>query len=157
MLFDFAAIQIIICLKKIIYMIMIYIKYVGGNNIKDFIIKVADEKDFEFVKGLQNLGVNRNVASLITYLKDVKEVSSKEIEIATDLRQPEVSIAMRTLRERGWLAERELKKEGKGRPMKIYALQPTIEDIINYYEAEKTQESAQTMEAIQRLKELSSA
>jgi predicted transcriptional regulator len=138
-------------------MMMIYIKYVGGNNIKDFIIKVADDADLEFVQGLQNLGVNRNVASLITYLKDVKEVSSKEIEIATDLRQPEVSIAMRTLRERGWLAERELKKEGKGRPMKIYALQSTIDDIINYYEAEKTQESAQTMEAIQRLKELSSA
>jgi predicted transcriptional regulator len=138
-------------------MMMIYIKYVGGNNIKDFIIKVADDADLEFVQGLQNLGVHKNVASLITYLKDVKEVSSKEIEIATDLRQPEVSIAMRTLRERGWLAERELKKEGKGRPMKIYALQSTIDDIIDYYEAEKTQESAQTMEAIQRLKELSSA
>jgi predicted transcriptional regulator len=136
---------------------MIYIKFVGGNNIKDFIIKVADDADLEFVQGLQNLGVRKNVASLITYLKDVKEVSSKEIEIATDLRQPEVSIAMRTLRERGWLAERELKKEGKGRPVKIYSLQPTIDVILNYYEIEKTQESAQTMDTIQRLKELSSA
>jgi predicted transcriptional regulator len=138
-------------------MMMIFSKYVGRNNIKDCIIKVANDADLEFAQGLQNLGVHKNVASLITYLKDVKEVSSKEIEIATDLRQPEVSIAMRTLRERGWLAERELKKEGKGRPMKIYALQSTIDDIIDYYEAEKTQESAQTMEAIQRLKELSSA
>jgi predicted transcriptional regulator len=41
--------------------------------------------------------------------------------------------------------------------MKIYALGATIDDIINYYEAEKAQESTQTMVAIQRLKELISA
>jgi hypothetical protein len=44
-----------------------------------------------------------------------------------------------------------------GRPMKIYALGLTIDEIINYYEAEKAQEPTQTMVAIQRLKELSSA
>ena len=85
-------------------------------------IKVADEKDLEFVQGLESLGVNRNVASLITYLKDVEEGSSRDIEMATGMRQPEVSIAMRTLRERGWVAEHEIKGDGKGRPLKIYAL-----------------------------------
>jgi predicted transcriptional regulator len=73
------------------------------------------------------------------------------------MRQPEVSIAMRTLRERGWVAEHEIKGDGKGRPLKIYALRSTIDEIIGYYEAEKSQEAAQTIEAIQRLKELSSA
>ena len=101
--------------------------------------------------------MKRNVASLITYLKDVEEASSREIEMATDMRQPEVSIAMRTLRERGWVAEQEIKRDGKGRPQKIYALRSNIEEIIGYYEAEKNQEAAQTIEAIQRLKELSSA
>ena len=138
-------------------MIMIYVKIVGGSTIRNITINVADENDLEFVQGLQNLGVNRNVAHLITYLKDVKEVSSREIETATGLRQPEVSIAMRTLRERDWVTEHEVKQEGKGRPMKIYALGTTIDEIINYYEAEKAQESIQTMVAIQRLKELSSA
>jgi predicted transcriptional regulator len=94
---------------------------------------------------------------LITYLKDVDEGSSRDIERATDMRQPEVSIAMRTLRERGWVAEREIKHDGKGRPQKIYALRSTIDEIIEYYEAKKNQEAAQTMGAIQRLKELSSA
>lgn len=101
--------------------------------------------------------MKRNVASLITYLKDVEEASSREIEMATDMRQPEVSIAMRTLREKGWVAEREIKRDGKGRPQKIYALRSNIEEIIGYYEVEKNQEAAQTIEAIQRLKELSSA
>ena len=58
-------------------------------------INVPDEKDMEFIDGLQNLGINRNVAKLITYLKDVEECSTREIEMATSLRQPEVSIAMR--------------------------------------------------------------
>jgi predicted transcriptional regulator len=118
---------------------------------------VADERDWEFANGLQSLGMNRNVAKLITYLKDVDESSSRDIEIATDLRQPEVSIATRTLRSMGWLSERDAKGIGKGRPQKIYALRTTIDEIIEYYEAEKTQESTQTIEAIQRLKELSSA
>jgi predicted transcriptional regulator len=38
--------------------------------------------------------------------------------------------------------------------MKIYALRATIEEIIGHYEAEKTQESARSTEAIQRLKEI---
>ena len=77
--------------------------------------------------------------------------------MATDMRQPEVSVAMRILRDMGWILERDVKSLGKGRPMKIYALGATIEEIIEHFEAEKTQESARTIEAIQRLKELSSA
>jgi predicted transcriptional regulator len=118
---------------------------------------VADEKDLEFIEGLQSLGINRNVSKLITYLKDVENSSSRDIEIATGMRQPEVSIAMRPLRELAWISEHDVKNSGKGRPMKIYALSTTIEEIIEHYETEKNQESARTIEAIQRLKELSSA
>jgi predicted transcriptional regulator len=138
-------------------MIMIFVKSTGGSTIRDATIKVADETDFEFIQSLVSLGMNRNVAGLITYLKDVKEGSSRDIERATGMRQPEVSIAMRTLRDLNWVSEYDIKGEGKGRPLKIYALRSTIDEIIEYYEAKKSQEAAQTMEAIQRLKELSSA
>jgi predicted transcriptional regulator len=138
-------------------MIMSLAKSVGGNVIRSAIINVADEKDLEFVQGLQNLGINRNVASLIVYLQDMKERSSRDIEMATGLRQPEVSIAMKTLREMDWISEHEAKGNGKGRPQKIYALRSTIDEIIEYYEEEKSKESARTMEAIQRLKKMSSA
>ena len=136
---------------------MLFIKSVGGSIIIDVTIKVADEKDFEFMKDLESLGMKKTVARLITYLKDLKERSSREIEVATGMRQPEVSIAMRTLRERDWLNEHEIKSKGKGRPLKIYALRATIDEIINYYEAENGRESARTSEAIQKLKELISA
>ena len=75
------------------------------------------------------------MAKLITYLKDVENGSSREIEMATDMRQPEVSVAMRILRDMGWILERDVKSLGKGRPMKIYALGATIEEIIEHFEA----------------------
>ena len=54
-------------------MIMIFVRNVGGSIIRDVTIKVADEKDLEFMQGLQNLGVNRTVACVITYLKGQNE------------------------------------------------------------------------------------
>ena len=125
-----------------------------GNIIRNVIIKVADEKDLEFVQGLESLGMNRNVAGLITYLKEVKEGSSRDIETATGLRQPEVSIAMRTLRQNNWVNERDVKTEGKGRPMKIYKLGVPIEEIIKHCEEVKNRESARAMGSILRLKEM---
>jgi len=101
---------------------------------------------------LQSLGVNRDVALVITLLKDKNERYFEDIEIATDLKQQKVSVAMQTLRERGWLKEHDIEGNRRGRRLKIYALQATIDEIISYYEAEKNMESARAMESIQKLK-----
>ena len=77
---------------------MIYIRSVGGSIIRNTTIRVADEKNMEFVQELQNLGVNRNVARVITFLKDQNERSFMDIEIATDLKQQKVSNAIQPLR-----------------------------------------------------------
>jgi predicted transcriptional regulator len=137
-------------------MIVIFIRYVGGSIIKEVTIKVA-ETDMEFVQGLENLGMKRTVACVITFLKDQNERYFREIEKATRLSQPEISKVMQILREKGWLTENYIKGNGKGRPFKIYALKATIDEIINNYEAEKNMESTRAMESIQRLKQLSSA
>ena len=118
---------------------------------------MLDEKDLEFIDTLRSLEVPRNVATLITYLANANEVTSREIEIGTSLRQPEVSIAMRTLRLNKWIDEREVKAEGKGRPTKVYKLRVPIQEIIQHYEVEKNSEAAKTMQAIQRLKEIAAS
>ena len=115
---------------------------------------MLDDKDQEFIEALRSLKVPRGVAALITYLTNVSEANSREIEMGTNLRQPEVSIAMRTLRNNNWVEEREVKVEGKGRPMKVYKLSMPIEEIIKHYEEVKTSESAQAMESIERLREM---
>lgn len=125
-----------------------------GIIIRQSAVNVLDDKDLEFIDALRSLDVPRNAATLITYLANINEANSREIEIATGLRQPEVSIAMRTLRQNNWVTERDVKAEGKGRPMKIYKLSTPIEEIIKHYEDVKNSESAQAMESIQRLREM---
>ena len=115
---------------------------------------MLDEKDLEFVGILRSLNVPRNVAALITYLANANEATSREIEMGTNLQQPEVSIAMRTLRNINWIEERNVKVDGKGRPMKVYKLNVPIGEIIKHYEEEKNNEAAQNMKSIQRLKDI---
>jgi predicted transcriptional regulator len=128
----------------------------GGITIIESAVRVLDEKEQELVEALEAVGVRRNVAAIIVYLKDLDEATSRDIEKGSGLRQPEVSIAMRVLRENGWIAERDVKGSGKGRPTRLYRLIMSIDEIIGHYEEEKRSESAQVMQSIQRLKEISS-
>ncbi len=125
-----------------------------GIIIKQTSVKVLDERDLEFIDALRNLNVPRNVAALITYLADTNEATSREIEMGTDLRQPEVSIGMRTLRQNNWIEQRNIKADGKGRPMIVYKLSVSLNSIVNHYGEESKRESTRAMESIQRLKEL---
>jgi predicted transcriptional regulator len=73
------------------------------------------------------------------------------------MRQPEVSIAMRTLRRENWVHEWEVKSGGNGRPSKVYTLITPLEEIIRSIEDEKRKKSAEAMESIQKLKDLASS
>jgi len=113
-----------------------------------------DEKDIEVVETLKSLGVPRKVSNMIAYLASGTEATSREIERGSDLRQPEVSIALRTLRKNNWIEEKMGRSDGTGRPMKIYRLKAPIEEILHYYEQEKLNEANRAMASIQKLKSL---
>jgi predicted transcriptional regulator len=49
---------------------------------------MLDEKDQELVEALEAIGVRRNVATIIVYLKDLDEVATRDIEMGSGLRQP---------------------------------------------------------------------
>lgn len=122
---------------------------------KDSEVKMLDENDYIFIKALSNLGMSRNTATTVTYLMNVEEASSREIEISTGLRQPEVSIVMRLICSNSWVSMRSEKKSGKGRPMKIYSLTAPVDEIISYYEDRVYKESQATVLAIKKLKVMS--
>ncbi|WP_410509691.1 transcriptional regulator protein [Methanosarcina hadiensis] len=122
---------------------------------KDSEVKMLDEDDYIFIKALSNLGMSRNTATTMTYLMNVEEASSREIEISTGLRQPEVSIVMRLMCNKFWVSMRSEKKSGKGRPMKIYSLTAPVDEIISYYEDRVYKESQATVLAIKKLKVMS--
>jgi predicted transcriptional regulator len=121
---------------------------------KESFVMRFDEKDIEVVETLKSLGVPRKVSNMIAYLAAGNEATSREIERGSDLRQPEVSIALRTLRKNNWVEERMSKSDGTGRPMKVYRLKAPIEEILAFYEQEKLKEANQAMQSIQKLKVL---
>ncbi len=79
-------------------------------------------RDETLVDLLLETGLSKNVAKTLVFLSKREETTSVEIEKATGLRQPEVSIAMQELRRWHWVDKRDIKKEGKGRPVHAYRL-----------------------------------
>jgi len=98
---------------------------------------VLDEKDERAVELFADLGMPKNLAKTLMFISQVDECRSAEVEQGADLRQPEVSVAMQELRRRGWAKKRDLKKEGKGRPVHIYKLTKRLPEILNSFEKEK--------------------
>ncbi|MDD2615340.1 MAG: transcriptional regulator [Methanosarcina sp.] len=114
------------------------------------------EVEYEMVELLRRLNINRPVALTLACLSKGEEISSQCIEMVSGLRQPEVSIAMRYLRENDWIDMREEKKnQGKGRPVKLYKLTVQMETIINTIEEAVMAESKAVFQNIERLKSLS--
>jgi predicted transcriptional regulator len=111
-----------------------------------------DEKDEEIADALISLGLGRPVARTLAYLQQVNEVTSSDLEMGTNLRQPEVSIAMRHLKEHDWISEREEKKPGKGRPHKIYSLKVRFNDIIAHLENQQRKAVEEAQVSFERLK-----
>lgn len=111
------------------------------------------QKEEEFASLLITIGLKRNVAKVLVYLSNTSEATSRDIERGTDLRQPEVSIAMRTLNQNEWIESRESKAESKGRPVKIYRLSRPIEEIMDIIEIKKRKEVKNQLDLIQKVRE----
>lgn len=113
------------------------------------------KSDESLVQLLINAGLKKNIAKTLVYLKKKEEITSVEIESATSLRQPEVSIAMQELRRRKWVIKRDIKKQGKGRPVHAYRLSVPFEEIIATIEDDLRKKIKKIEWEIGQLKELS--
>ena len=113
------------------------------------------EKEYSVIDMLQGLALPRTEATAIVCLKDCKELKSQHIGLISGLRQPEISVAMRPLKERGWVDERsEKKNKGKGRPVKYYQLTVPFIKIIKTLEEEFLKNNKEKVIALRRLREL---
>jgi predicted transcriptional regulator len=111
-------------------------------------------QDEKIVHVFTDLGMPKNLAKTLMYISQADECRSSEIERGANLRQPEVSIAMQHLQERGWIERRDIKKKGKGRPVHIYKLKAPLANIIKSFEQEKLQEVDAVKKDLSELKNL---
>ena len=97
----------------------------------------------------------KNLAKTLLYVSQVGECKSAEVERGADLRQPDVSVAMQELRERGWVNIQSFrKKKGKGRPTHIYKSVTKLSDIVGTLEQEKLKEFENIETSISELKNI---
>ncbi|NLT36586.1 MAG: ArsR family transcriptional regulator [Methanomassiliicoccus sp.] len=111
------------------------------------------KKDETLVKLLMRTDMPKNVAKTLVFLRKKEETTSVEIEISTALRQPEVSIAMQELRRRKWVIKRDIKKEGKGRPVHSYKLALPFDKIIETLEKEEIKRIEEIQNNVKALKQ----
>jgi len=126
----------------------------SGKNMKQKRSFVLDEEENEAVQLFSELGMPKNLAKTLLYVSEVKECCSADIEQGADLRQPEVSVAMRELRKRRWITKRDLKKKGKGRPVHIYSSTKPLSEILKTFEQEKLAEVEGVKKDLSKLKNI---
>ena len=95
----------------------------------------------ELIDRLVTTGLQRNTAIALVFIAENEETQSRTIEDNTRLRQPEVSIATNQLVRRGWVKKRDIKTEGKGRPVIGYSMKKPIGEIVKEIEADESEDS----------------
>jgi len=116
---------------------------------------VLDEGDEKVVQLFVELGMPKNVAKTLLYISNVDECHSAQIEQGARLRQPEVSIAIKQMAERGWVEEHHVKRnKGKGRPIHVYKLHKPLSSILDELKEDKSREIESVEKNLQELEKL---
>lgn len=112
------------------------------------------KKDDYLAELLAKAGMQKNLAKALVFIARRNETTSVEVEKATGLRQPEVSIAMQELRRLKWVEKRDIKKEGKGRPVHSYKLSTPFSEIIDLVCDKEMDRARQIEENLKKLRQL---
>ncbi|KXS46073.1 MAG: transcriptional regulator protein [Methanohalophilus sp. T328-1] len=114
-----------------------------------------DSSKREIAGLLQNLSLSRIEALAMTCLIDGDSLTSSQIENLTGLRQPEVSVAMKPLCEKGIVEswDQKLSKD-RGRPRRYYKLKLTFDTFMRNLENDISAEIECKSQALNRLKQI---
>jgi predicted transcriptional regulator len=114
-----------------------------------------DSSKREIAGLLQKLSLSRIEALAMTCLIDGDSLTSSQIENLTGLRQPEVSVAMKPLCEKGIVEswDQKLSKD-RGRPRRYYKLKLTFDTFMRNLENDISAEIECKSQALNRLKQI---
>ncbi len=94
-------------------------------------IAYLTDTEEEVIRLLVEIGMKAHEARLLAVFFRGIEPTSRDLERITNLRQPEVSIAITSLSKRKWVCVSSLINANKGRPVKIFKLTGAIDDILD--------------------------
>jgi predicted transcriptional regulator len=108
--------------------------------------------DIQITEILIDVGLKSGEARVLVVLFKGYDLTSRELERISDLRQPEVSIAINQLIKRNWVFVTSHNSEKKGRPVKIYSLQHTVDEILDEIKGEIEGDYRKKREIIERVR-----
>lgn len=98
--------------------------------VNNMIAPLFSKGDEEIADLFWDIGIRRNSARVLVLMLKDTDLTSRDIERSADLRQPEVSIALKDLMTRKWVKDVRTQTEKKGRPVVIYHLSTSLDDIL---------------------------
>jgi predicted transcriptional regulator len=115
-------------------------------------IQLFTDKEEEFVNLLVEIGTRKNIAKMLVYLANTKEATSRDMELGADMRQPEVSTAVKELASLGWIKERKIPSENKGRMIRKFSLSVPVKEIIATIEMQKKSEAGNQLALVRKVR-----
>lgn len=119
---------------------------------REEVVQYFSEKEEEFASLLIDIGMKRNVAKVLVFLVYTKEATSRAIERGIDLRQPEVSLAIKYMAGQGWVTSDEIPSAKKGRPNKKYSLAMPVREIMAAIEKNSKDEANQQLALVKKMR-----
>jgi len=99
-------------------------------------VQYFTETEEEIIRLLIATGMQKTVAKVLVFVARKPGITSRAIERGADLRQPEVSTAMKYLRSQEWITSHEDQPGKKGRPAIVYGLAKPFMEIMGDIEEE---------------------
>ncbi|NLV27148.1 MAG: hypothetical protein GXY48_08285 [Methanomicrobiales archaeon] len=112
------------------------------------------ERDEEIAVLFHEIGILKNSSRVLTIAIRGKEFTAREMERICDLRQPEVSIAIKDLISKKWIKITRNWMEKKGRPVLVYRLNKELDDILDDIKGNILGSSGRKIIDIERVREL---
>lgn len=112
------------------------------------------DRDEEIANLFLEIGICKNSSKVLALLIRELDFSSRDMERICDLRQPEVSIALKDLITRGWVKIVRHVIENKGRPVSIYRLNKTLDEILDDIKGMIIGDSGRKIIDIERIRDL---
>lgn len=112
------------------------------------------DRDEEIATLFFEIGIGKNSSKVLALLIRELDFSSRDMERICDLRQPEVSIALKDLITRGWVKIVKHVIENKGRPVSIYHLGKTLDEILDDIKGMIIGDSGRKIIDIERIRDL---
>ena len=112
------------------------------------------DRDEEIANLFFEIGIGKNSSKVLALLIRELDFSSRDMERICDLRQPEVSIALKDLITRGWVKIVRHVIENKGRSVSIYRLGKTLDEILDDIKGMIIGDSGRKIIDIERIRDL---